>query len=82
MECSENNLKHIQLITNETELGARDINAILDRINQLSDNINSVAESAAHSSANMTAISKLVIDVSDDIYQVTESIENMAGDLT
>jgi len=82
VECSENNLKHIQLITNETELGARDINAILDRINQLSDNINSVAESAAHSSANMTAISKLVIDVSDDIYQVTESIENMAGDLT
>jgi len=82
VQCSENNLKHIQLITNETELGARDINAILNRINQLSDNINSVAESAAHSSANMSTISKLVIDVSDDIYQVTESIENMAGDLT
>jgi methyl-accepting chemotaxis protein len=82
VQCSENNLKHIQLITNETELGARDINAILDRINQLSENINSVAESAANSSANMTAISKLVIDVSDDICQVKESIENMAGDLT
>jgi methyl-accepting chemotaxis protein len=82
VQCSENNLKHIQLITNETELGARDINAILERINQLSDNINSVAESAAHSSANMSAISKLVIDVSDDIYQVNESVENMAGDLT
>ncbi|ETR71749.1 MAG: methyl-accepting chemotaxis protein [Candidatus Magnetoglobus multicellularis str. Araruama] len=82
VQCSENNLKHIQLITNETELGARDVNAILDRINQLSNNINSVAESAALSSSNMTDISKLVIDVSDDIYQVTESIENMAGDLT
>lgn len=82
VQCSDNNLKHIQLITNETEFGARDVNAILSRINQLSENINSVAESAAHSSANMTAISKLVIDVSDDIYQVTESIDNMAGDLT
>ena len=82
VQYSENNLKHIQLITNETELGARDVNAILDRINQLSENINAVAESAAHSSVNMTAISKLVIDVSDDIYRVTESIENMAGDLT
>jgi len=82
VQSSANNLKHIQLITNETELGARDINAILARINQLSENINSVAQSAATSSTNMTTISKLVIDVSDDINQVTESIENMAGDLT
>jgi len=82
VQSSNNNLKHIQLITNETELGARDINTILERINQLSENINSVAESAAQSSSHMTAISTLIIEVSEDIYQVNESVEHMAEDLT
>ncbi len=82
LQCSENNLKHIQLITNETELAAKHVNTILKSINQLSENINAVADSAAQSSANMSAISYLVIDVSDDIYQVTESIEHMAEGLS
>ncbi|KPA17255.1 methyl-accepting chemotaxis protein [Candidatus Magnetomorum sp. HK-1] len=82
LKCSENNLKHIELITNETDLAAKHVNTVLKSINQLSENINAVAESAAFSSTNMSSISNLVIDVSDDIYKVSESIDNMSEDLS
>jgi len=82
LTCSDDNLKHIELITNETDVASKHVNTVLKRINQLSENINSVANSAAQSSVNMTDISNLVIDVSDDIYKVTSSIESMSEDLS